>query len=105
MERHRREQELKRKRDALSLEEIKDHLTKYEERLKQLKDEKHETFSALKKLINEDEMRKRRESEQIAQQQAAAQAQVQAAAAQAAQQQQQASIGGNCNGIVTRICC
>ncbi|RWS26401.1 G protein pathway suppressor 2-like protein [Leptotrombidium deliense] len=70
-ERHRREQELKRKRDAMTLEDIKDQLSKLEVRLKELKDEKHELFLQLKKVLNEDETRKKqKESELVNAQQA-----------------------------------
>lgn len=81
MERHRREQELKRKRDALSLEEIRDQLLHLEKRLKSLKDEKNELFLQLKKVLNEDEKRKKqRDAEILAAHQQAI---------QSAQQQQQ----------------
>lgn len=64
-ERHRREQELKRKRDATTLEDIKDQLSKLEARLKELKEEKHELFLQLKKVLNEDEIRKRQKESEI----------------------------------------
>ena len=70
-ERHRREQELKRKRDAMTLEDIKDQLQKLEIKLKELKEEKHELFLQLKRVLNEDEVRKRvreKEAEMAAQQ-------------------------------------
>lgn len=94
MERHRREQELKRKRDALSLQEIKDQLVKLEVRLKQLKEEKHELFLQLKKVLNEDETRKKqRESELLAaQQQAYAAQQVIAARQQQVMSQNQPQV-------------
>lgn len=93
MERHRREQELKRKRDALSLEEIRDQLLHLEKRLKSLKDEKNELFLQLKKVLNEDEKRKKQRDAEIlaAHQQAiqSAQQQQQNQPLSAAQQQPQ----------------
>lgn len=58
-ERHRRELELKRKRDALTLEDIKDQVIKLETRVSELKSEKHESFLKLKKVLNEEENRKK----------------------------------------------
>lgn len=58
-ERHRRELELKRKRDALTLEDIKDQVTRLEARVSELKAEKHDTFLKLKKVLNEEENRKK----------------------------------------------
>lgn len=52
-ERLRREQELKRKKDAMTLEEIKDQLNKLETKLKDMRKEKTELFSQLKKVLNE----------------------------------------------------
>lgn len=46
IERLRREQELKRKQDAMTLEEIKDQVTQSEKKLKELKAEKHQLFFA-----------------------------------------------------------
>ena len=52
-ERLRREQELKRKKDAMTLEEIKDQLNKLETKLKDMRKEKTDLFSQLKKVLNE----------------------------------------------------
>lgn len=65
MERHRWEQELKRKRDALSLEEIKDQLVALERRLKSLREEKNELFLQLKRVLNEDEKRKKQKEAEL----------------------------------------
>lgn len=59
IERLRREQELKRKQDAMTLEEIKDQVTQSEKKLKELKDEKHQLFMQLKKVLHEDDTRRR----------------------------------------------
>jgi len=67
LERLKKEQEQKRKQDAMTLEEIKDQLGKLETKLGDLKNEKHILFLQLKKVLNEDETRKRqRESELMA---------------------------------------
>jgi hypothetical protein len=62
------------------LEDIKDQLSKLEGRLKELKEEKHELFLQLKKVLNEDEVRKRQKESDIM------------AAHQALQAQQQISL-------------
>lgn len=75
IERLRREQELKRKQDAMTLEEIKDQVTQSEKKLKELKDEKHQLFMQLKKVLHEDDTRRRalvKEANEIAVAQAAA---------------------------------
>lgn len=59
IERLRREQELKRKQDAMTLEEIKDQVSQSEKKLKELKDEKHQLFMQLKKVLHEDDTRRR----------------------------------------------
>lgn len=59
IERIRREQEHKRKQDAMTLEEIKDQLGQLEHKLTELKEEKHQLFLQLKKVLHEDENRKR----------------------------------------------
>lgn len=51
--------ELKRKRDAMTLEDIKDQLSKLETHLEELRANKHEAFLKLKKVLNEDENRKK----------------------------------------------
>ncbi|KAH8028189.1 hypothetical protein HPB51_014144 [Rhipicephalus microplus] len=75
IERLRREQELKRKQDAMTLEEIKDQVTQSEKKLKELKEEKHQLFMQLKKVLHEDDTRRRaldKEASEVAAAQAAA---------------------------------
>lgn len=55
----------------MTLEDIKDQLQKLEVKLKELKEEKHALFLQLKRVLNEDEVRKRmreKEAEMAAQQ-------------------------------------
>jgi hypothetical protein len=66
MERHRREQEIRRKRNALSLEEINDQLTKLQFKVSALREEKHQLFTQLKKVCSEDEERKKQNSNRAA---------------------------------------
>lgn len=75
IERLRREQELKRKQDAMTLEEIKDQVMQSEKKLKELKEEKHQLFMQLKKVLHEDDTRRRaldKEASEVAAAQAAA---------------------------------
>ncbi|KAL1415773.1 hypothetical protein MTO96_028909 [Rhipicephalus appendiculatus] len=58
-ERVRRERELKRRQDAMTLEEIRDQVQQSEKKLATLKDEKHQLFMQLKKVLHEDDTRKR----------------------------------------------
>ncbi|CAN8025955.1 hypothetical protein HPB47_025727 [Ixodes persulcatus] len=58
-ERVRREQEQKRRQDAMTLEEIKDQVQQSEQRLHNLKEEKHQLFMQLKKVLHEDDTRRR----------------------------------------------
>lgn len=96
MERHRREQEMKRKRNALSLEEINDQLTKLQVKVKALREEKHQFFQQLKKVCSEDDERKKQNSargaELLAQQQQQLQQQQQQHHHQQQQQQQQQAL-------------
>lgn len=64
VERLRREQEIKRKQDAMTLEEIKDQLVHYEKKLNSLNVEKHELFLYLKRVLNEDEKRRSEEDKE-----------------------------------------
>ncbi|XP_071480611.1 uncharacterized protein [Diadema antillarum] len=64
IERKRQEQERLRKKheaETLSLEETKEQIKNMEEKLKSLQQEKHELFLQLKKVLNEDEVRRRQE--------------------------------------------
>lgn len=72
IERLRREQEQKRKQDQMTLEEIKDQVVQSEKKLKDLKDEKHKLFMQLKKVLHEDETRRRAHEMAAAQAAAAA---------------------------------
>ncbi|KAH8030815.1 hypothetical protein HPB51_011859 [Rhipicephalus microplus] len=58
-ERVRRERELKRRQDAMTLEEIRDQVQQSEKKLVTLKEEKHQLFMQLKKVLHEDDTRKR----------------------------------------------
>lgn len=64
IERLRREQEHKREQDAMTLEEIKDQLARFERKLVELREEKHQLFSQLKKVLNEDENRRRAQAKE-----------------------------------------
>lgn len=59
IERLRREQEMKRKQDAMTLEEIKEQLAQLEQKHSCLKEEKHQLFLQLKKVLHEDDNRRR----------------------------------------------
>ena len=101
MERHRREQEQKRRQDALSLQEIKDTLKQLDGRVKQLQEEKQGLFLQLKKVLNDDDLRKKqREAELVMlrqQQVLAAQQRQQAADQQALAARQQQVMGNSTN--------
>lgn len=64
-ERHRREQEIKRKLDATTLEDIKEQLGKLENDLSDLHKQKHELFLELKKVLHEDDARKRQTENEL----------------------------------------
>ncbi|KAH7936565.1 hypothetical protein HPB49_001419 [Dermacentor silvarum] len=55
----RRELELKRRQDAMTLQEIRDQVQQSEKKLVSLKEEKHQLFMQLKKVLNEESTRKR----------------------------------------------
>lgn len=59
MERQRKERELQQKQDVMTLEENREQIAKLEQTLAQLKDEKHKLFLQLKKVLNEDDNRRR----------------------------------------------
>ena len=50
MERQKKEREKKKKAEALSLEDTKEEIANVEAKLAQLKEEKHQLFSTLKKV-------------------------------------------------------
>lgn len=59
MERQRKERERQLKQDSMTLSETKEQISVLESRLSELKEEKHQVFLQLKKVLNEDEVRKR----------------------------------------------
>nr|ATE51286.1 G protein pathway suppressor 2 [Laodelphax striatellus] len=58
-ERQRKERELQQKQDVMTLGETREQILVLEQRLSKLKDEKHELFMQLKKVLNEDDNRRR----------------------------------------------
>jgi len=60
-ERLKKEKEKKKMMEATSLDETKKQISQLEEKLTALKEEKHQLFLTLKKVLNEDENRKRKE--------------------------------------------
>lgn len=58
-ERQRKERELQEKQDVMTLSENREQITQLEQKLSQLKEEKHQLFLQLKKVLNEDESRRR----------------------------------------------
>ena len=64
-ERLKRERESRKKQEANSLEETKDQIVLLEEKLTNLKEEKHQLFLTLKKVLNEDDSRRRKESSEM----------------------------------------
>ena len=65
-ERLKKERESKKKQASNNLEETKDQITSLEEKLSSLKEEKHQLFLTLKKVLNEDDVRRRKESSEMA---------------------------------------
>ena len=61
-ERLKKERESKKQMEASSLDETKKQIAQLEEKLTALKDEKHQLFLTLKKVLNEDETRRRKEN-------------------------------------------
>ncbi|XP_021963753.1 extensin isoform X3 [Folsomia candida] len=59
MDRQRKERERQQKQHVLTLSETREQITQSEARLAELKEEKHQLFLQLKKVLNEDEIRKR----------------------------------------------
>jgi len=64
-ERLKRERESKKKQEANNLEETKEQIAMLEEKLSSLKEEKHQLFLTLKKVLNEDDVRRRKESSEM----------------------------------------
>jgi G protein pathway suppressor 2 len=59
VERQRKERERQQKQHVFTLNETREQITQSEARLTDLKEEKHQLFLQLKKVLNEDEIRKR----------------------------------------------
>jgi len=59
VERQRREREDQQKEQEMTLEETKEQVAQCESRLSQLKEDKHQLFLQLKKVLNEDDTRRR----------------------------------------------
>lgn len=59
VERQRKEREQRQKQHVLTLSETRDEIARADQRLAELKDEKHQLFLSLKKVLHEDEIRKR----------------------------------------------
>jgi len=65
-ERLKRERENRKKQEANNLEETKEQIALLEEKLTNLKEEKHQLFLTLKKVLNEDDVRRRKETSEMA---------------------------------------
>ncbi|XP_075222635.1 uncharacterized protein LOC142325140 isoform X2 [Lycorma delicatula] len=59
VERQRKERERQQKLDVMTLGETREQISQLEQRLAQLKEEKHQLFLQLKKVLNEDDNRRR----------------------------------------------
>ena len=64
-ERRKRERENRKKQEANNLEETKEQIAQLEDKLSSLKEEKHQLFLTLKKVLNEDDVRRRKESSEL----------------------------------------
>ncbi|GBL92405.1 hypothetical protein AVEN_174698-1 [Araneus ventricosus] len=64
VERLQREQEMKRKQNAMTLEEIKEELAQLEKKLVVLREEKHEMFLYFKRVLNDDDKRRNEEEKE-----------------------------------------
>ncbi|CAG4941464.1 unnamed protein product [Parnassius apollo] len=63
-ERLRKEREARERQDVMTLEETKEQIDQLEQKLKQLEKEKQQLFMQLKKVLNEDEIRKRQQQKE-----------------------------------------
>ncbi|XP_059052477.1 G protein pathway suppressor 2 [Achroia grisella] len=63
-ERLRKEKEARERQDVMTLEETKEQIEQLEQKLKQLEKEKQQLFMQLKKVLNEDEIRKRQQQKE-----------------------------------------
>lgn len=59
VERQRKERERQQKQDVMTLGETNRQIQQQETKLAQLKEEKHQLFLQLKKVLNEDDIRRR----------------------------------------------
>ena len=59
VERQRKERERQQKQDSMTLSETREQVLKLDTHLTELKEEKHQLFLQLKKVLNEDETRRR----------------------------------------------
>lgn len=59
VERQRREREDQQKEQEMTLEETKEQVAQSESKLSQLKEDKHQLFLQLKKVLNEDDTRRK----------------------------------------------
>ena len=64
-ERLKKERENKKMMEATSLDETKKQIAQLEEKLTALKEEKHQLFLTLKKVLNEDDNRRRKETSEM----------------------------------------
>ena len=64
-ERRKREREHRKKQEANNLEETKEQIAQLETKLSSLKEEKHQLFLTLKKVLNEDDVRRKKESSEL----------------------------------------
>ncbi|CAH0626905.1 unnamed protein product [Chrysodeixis includens] len=63
-ERLRKEREARERQDVMTLEETKEQIEQLEQKVKHLEKEKQQLFMQLKKLLNEDEIRKRQQQKE-----------------------------------------
>ena len=64
-ERLKRERESRKKQQANNLEETKEQISMLEDKLSSLKEEKHQLFLTLKKVLNEDDVRRKKETSEM----------------------------------------
>lgn len=62
-ERLRKEREAREQQDVMSLGETREQIAQLENKLKQLREEKHQLFLQLKKVLNEDDKRRQQVKE------------------------------------------
>lgn len=62
-ERQRREREARERQDVMTLGETREEIMKLDQKLKELKNQKQQLFLQLKKVLNEDENRKKQQQQ------------------------------------------